>query len=429
MGLMTTSRNGQRAVLAGFVLTGILIVLFMLAGTQVHVPLLSEPRPYHVTVELEDSDNLVPASDVRIAGVHIGDVQSIELGDGGAVATLRLDSDYAPLHQGVQVRVGEKSVVGETYVEITDGNGEALRAGSALPAKVVQSSIQLGDVLRSLDAPTRISLRALIRSLGAGTDGTREDVAALVRGLGDLGKEGHTALDAIAAQSQDLQALTRETATVLEVLDVGEGQIADLVGNARQVSEATAGQSDAVKTSMRLLPSTLDTTRTASSALNRLAAALAPVATDLRKAAPDLRGAIADLPETTQVLRSLLPDLDATLVRAPRTLRLLPAFGRQVRATIPEARAILTQVNPMLEYLRPYGPDIASWVANFSSLLQYTDETGVHYGRLQPSINEGSIESPLHASINVDSNPYPGPGLGGHPGPYLHNGASSESAD
>lgn len=429
MNVLTTTRAGQRAVIAGFLLLGTMIVLFMLAGTQLHVPVLSEARPYHVTVELEDSDNLVPASDVRIAGVYVGDVQSIEPGDDGAVATLRLDADFVPLHEGVRVRVGEKSVVGETYLEITDGDGKALEAGTALPADVVQPSTQVHDLLRSLDAPTRKSLSTLIRSLGAGTSGTRDETAALVRGLGDLGQDGYDALDAIAAQSEDLQALTRETATILEALDAGEGQIADLVKNARQITGATAGQRKAVEESLEQLPPTLDSTREASGALSELAVALAPVASDLRRASPALRGAVAELPQTTRVLRSLLPDLDATLRRAPRTLDLLPAFGRDVRSVIPDAQAILTQVNPMLEYLRPYGPDVASWIANFSSVLQYTDEAGVHFARLQPSINEGAIQSPVHPEINIDSNPYPGAGQGGYPGPHGGGGSASESAE
>ncbi len=418
MRFLTSTPTGQRITICGFIAAAAAIVLVMLGGTQVHVPLINEARPYHVDVILEDSDNLVPAGDVRMAGVHVGDVESIDNGEHGATAKLRLDSDVAPLHDGVRVRVGEKSVVGETYLEIIDGNGAVIPAGAQLPKDVVQPSTQLHDLLRSLDAPTRTSLGHLIRSLGAATEGTRADTAALVRGLGLLGANGHTALDAIAAQSDDLRELTRQTTTVLAALDTGEGQIADLVSNARTITGSISGQRAAVEKSMLALPSTLRSTRTASGSLSGLAESLAPVAVDLRRSAVDLRAALSELPSTTNDLRALLPSLDASLRRAPATLDRVPSFGRDVRALIPDARAMLTEVNPMLAYLKPYGPDIAAWIANFSAVLQYTDEAGVHYARLQPLVNEAAVQSPLNLPLNVRGNPYPAPGKGGYPGPY-----------
>lgn len=421
MKFFTANRTGRLLTIASFVVVSALIFAFMLSGTQIHVPVLNEARPYHVSVLLKDTDNLVPAGDVRIAGVHVGEVQSIENEPAGANAKIRLDQDVAPLHKGVTVRVGEKSVVGETYLEVVDGEGAPLPIGAQLPKDAVQPSTQLHDLLSSLDKPTRESLGRMIRSLGAGTDGTRADFATIVAGLGKLGRNGHTALDAVAAQSQDLRALARETTTVLAALDTGEGQIAQLVSNARKITSSVSGQREAVKESMRQFPATLASTRRASGALTELAGTLAPVASDLKRAGPDLRAALNELPGTTGSIRSMLPTLDVTLRRAPATLDRLPRFSEDVRAFIPAARTVLADVNPMLSYLMPYGPDIAAWISNFNSVLKYTDGAGVHYARMQPLINEAAGQSPVKAPVKIQHNPYPAPGQGGFPGRFNGN--------
>lgn len=410
--------TGRLAVLIAFTVTCLGVLVYFVSGTEIRVPLLEEERPYTMSLVLTDIDNLVPAGDVRIAGVQVGEVRSVEPAPAGVLVGFELISDAVPLHEGVVVRVGEKSLVGETYLEIEDGDGAELPAGTVLPPSSGRSSVQLYDLLASLDQETLDSLGSSIDSLAVGTADTRAQTAELVAGLGRLGREGHTALDAIAAQSEDLTELARQTTTVLAALDTGNGQIADLVGGANRLTEATAGQRTSLEETVRLLPGTLDSARTATGDLQEIAVALSPVAGDLRSAAPMLAQALQQLPDVSGDLRGLLPALDGTLQQAPATLDRVPTFGEDVRDLVPGSQSLLSDAVPMLAYLKPYGPDIASWVTNFNSVLQYTDEEGHHYARMQPIVNEGLPELPVEGpSLNLQENPIPESGRGGFPGP------------
>lgn len=376
---------------------------------------------YRITVPLADVGNLIHDSDVRIAGVRIGKVERVDLDGGRAHMTVNLASSAVPLHEGVTVRVGEKTVLGEGFVDIVDGRGPALAEGATLPEAAVKPSVQLQDLMSSLDPGTRASLGAMVRSAGAGTAGTRDEMADMLEGLGKLGREGHTALDAIAAQSKDLEALSAETVTLLEALDTGDGQIASLVSHAQQLTSATAGSRRAVEQTVRKLPITLDRAQAASTGLTSLAGALTPVASDLRRAAPGLNDALLRLPAVSRDLRGLLPSLDATLERSPATLDRLPTFGGDVRALVPDTRRILRDVNPMLAYLQPYGPDISAYFANFAAVLTPMAEDGLRYANLQPVLNEQSLRG-YPSSTNVGpldkSNSYPSPGQSADPGPF-----------
>jgi phospholipid/cholesterol/gamma-HCH transport system substrate-binding protein len=140
-----------------------------------------------------------------------------------------VDDAHWPLHQGLKVRIGQRSLVGESYLELRDGTGAPYPEGAVLLKDAVLPVVTLYDVYNSLEAKTRSTASQMLQGLGASTNQTREGMSATMDGLSSLGRGGHTAIDAIAAQSQDLQKLVGQTATLLQALDTGEGQIAHMV--------------------------------------------------------------------------------------------------------------------------------------------------------------------------------------------------------
>lgn len=419
MNLRTVAAGRSLALLA-FLGVAVVIMAFFYSGTGSRRPIIDSGE-YTATVEMKDVDNLVKAGQVQVAGVRVGQVRSVEQGDDGrARVELALNDDYGPLHEGAKLRVAERSLVGETYLALTDGSGKELPSGTELPATSVQRGVQLHDVLASVDKETRGELRSLLRSLGAGTAGTKDDTAALMSGLGKLGREGHTALDAIAAQSSDLKALARQTTQVLQALDTGQGQITSLVRNANRLTAATSGQRQAVEDTLRIAPGLLDTATNASGSLESLGNALLPVASDLKSAGPALSTALMELPATTTDLRGMLPDLSSVLDKSPSTLKKVPTVSKDLQGLIPTAQATLADVNPMLAYIKPYGPELAAYFANFNAVLNYRDENGAYYLRLTPLVNTHSAQLPIKTDglLGNYTNPYPAPGSGAQPGPF-----------
>lgn len=71
----------------------------------------------------------------------------------------------------------------------------------------------------------------------------------------------------------------------------------------------------------------------------------------------------------------------------------------------------------MLAYLKPYGPELAAFFANFEGGFKM-DSRGHAYVRLVPNFNDASVTSPLSKLVASYRNPLPRPGQGGEPGPY-----------
>ncbi|GAA5129787.1 MlaD family protein [Haloechinothrix salitolerans] len=376
---------------------------------------------YRVSFTSADVQHLKERSDVEIAGVVVGHVSTLALEGDRTRVTLNLSPEAAPLHEGATVRIGLKSIVSQSYVEIVDGDGASLPDGVTLRKRAVQPTVDIDQLISTLDGETRKALRGTLRSLGTATDGTSDDVGRLLAGLGMLGREGHTALDAIADQTEDLQTLTRDATRLLNALDTGRGQIADVVRDARTLTEATAGQRKAIEDTTRAMPALLRSANAGTGKLRELSGPLAPVAADLKAAAPDLNKALLRLPAVTSELRGLLPALNGTLDTAPATLRRVPTFGTDVRALIPDAELALRDINPMLSYLEPYGRDLGAMFANFGAAMDLTLPNGIRPVRLAAIFDSASVRgNPL--SIKQDplnwTNPYPAPGEAGNPRPF-----------
>jgi phospholipid/cholesterol/gamma-HCH transport system substrate-binding protein len=403
--------------LVAFALTCALVFGYLWTNSGGKLPLISKAG-YQVGLRMDNVSNLVNNADIMIAGVKVGKVDKLSAQGNKADIVMRL-AENTPLHQGATVQIRTKTLVSETFMEITDGTGNALPSGATLPDDAGKSTTDLNDVLTSLDPGTLAALASSVRSLGASTQDGKASISQALQGLGDLGREGKTTLDALAAQSADLQHLTGSAATLLAALNNRQGQIAQMVDDANQLAGATAGNSQQVEAVMHKLPGLLDTARNATGGLNDVSAALSPVAANLNAAAPNLNAALQELPQTSADLRALLPSLDGVLTKAPDTLLRVPAVAHDAESLIPGLQVDLADLNPMLGFLQPYGHDLAAFFTNFAQTLATGDANG-RILRVFSVINEQSFKgNPLNTNIGPLNkfNGYPLPGSAVNPGP------------
>ena len=115
---------------------GILLFLWLSFGGS--VPL--QPHGYQLHVEFPEATQLAQEADVRISGVNVGKVtkktadRKARLTD----AVIELDHQYAPVPRDTRAILRQKTLLGETYVELTPGHrrGPKLRDGGTLPVRV-----------------------------------------------------------------------------------------------------------------------------------------------------------------------------------------------------------------------------------------------------------------------------------------------------
>src|SRR5919201_1197905 len=134
----TTPTLGRLLVMVGFALSCFGLLLFLWLAFGGPVPL--KPKGYRFKVDFQEATSLADEADVTISGVRVGKVRNLEAGKNGAtVATIEMDEKYAPVSRDARAILRQKTLLGETYVELTPGsrNGPKLKENGTLSAAQV----------------------------------------------------------------------------------------------------------------------------------------------------------------------------------------------------------------------------------------------------------------------------------------------------
>src|SRR4029079_14891894 len=111
------------------------------------------------------------------------------------LVTLAIDDTYAPLHRDATIRVGAKTLFGESYVDLDRGSpARATLAPESTLGRdaVLPEAVDVDQALAAFGPRTRRDLSTVLRPLGAGarSDLTGELVGAtlaeLARTTGEL---------------------------------------------------------------------------------------------------------------------------------------------------------------------------------------------------------------------------------------------------
>src|SRR4051794_31029479 len=129
---------------------GLLLFLWLSFGGP--VPL--KPKGYRITVAFPEATTLAQEADVRVAGVPIGKVRKVDVEDGGnrTLATIEIQRRFAPIRADATAILRQKTLLGETYVEMTSGHASRMiPEGGRLSNTKVANTVQLDEIFDALD--------------------------------------------------------------------------------------------------------------------------------------------------------------------------------------------------------------------------------------------------------------------------------------
>ncbi len=199
--------------------------------------------------------------------------------------------------------------------------------------------------------------------------------------------------------TEDQGALTRllvNTSRASGAIAERRDDLSSLVGNANATAAAIGSENAALARALGLLPTTLrraNTTfvnlRATLDDLDVLVAESKPATRDLAPFLRELRPLVAESRPTIRDLRTLVrkPGDDNDLTEA---LRKLPRLQRVATPAFRNSRRALEDVQPVLEFARPYTPDLVGWFRDFGQGAANYDANG-HFARIQPIFNAFSF--------------------------------------
>ena len=310
------------------------------------VLLMGNGDEYEVTAEFENASQLVNGNEVVIAGNPVGVVKKIELGDEGeALVTFSVNDEHAPLKRGTTATVRSFSLSGiaNRQIQLT------------LPAE--------GDSGSTSSYP-------------GGTRAAGEEIPD-----GGLMSQGET----VSEVDLDEVFNTLDDRTVRNLKKVIKGFEISYDGVGKQANKG-----------FRYLNPFLSTSQRVFGELNRDSAALERLIVDgsqlsgaLAERAPDLEALIGNLNRFQGALAREKENLSETVAR-------FPTFMRRANTTFVNLRAMLDDVDPLVEASKPVAVRLRPFFSEFRGAAENLVPTTAHLDEV--------VSRPGHANDLVDLN-------------------------
>src|ERR1700755_142874 len=286
----STPSVGRIAAMVIFALSCFGLLLFLWLALRGSVP--RKPKGYRFHTSFAEAGQLSTEADVRISGVPVGKVKTIEADKhtGRADVTIQLDAKYAPLPSDARAILRQKTLLGETYVELTPGhkNVKPIPEGGALPDSQVAPTVELDEIIRAFDAPTRAAFQQWMQAQGQAIANRGQDLNDALGNLGPFADDTATLVSILNRQEGAVSRLIANTGVVFGALNERDGPLTSLIRNTNTVFSTTASRDSELQAAFRALPTFEDESKTTLARLTEFSNETDPLVTQLRPAAREL---------------------------------------------------------------------------------------------------------------------------------------------
>ena len=320
----------------------VLLLLSVAAAVMVTTG-AGEGGSYKVRAIFDNAGFVIPGEDVKVAGVKVGKIDSMDITrDFKAVVVLDIqDPAYQDFRTDARCQVRPQSLIGEKFVECTptqkravdveappalrkidrgEGEGQYL-----LPVENTQKSVDLDLINNVMRLPYRERFSLILNELGTGLAGRGKEINQVVRRADPALREIDEVLKILASQNKVLSDLARDSDTALAPLARERRHISSFIEHSSSVAQATAERGDDLEADIERLPRFLQELKPTMRRLGGLSDEATPVFADLGDAAPDINRMIIELGPFSKLGIPAVESLgDASVIGTPAIKDALP---------------------------------------------------------------------------------------------------------
>jgi phospholipid/cholesterol/gamma-HCH transport system substrate-binding protein len=341
----------------------VIALLVAALAAVVIVVLVSEDEgnSYRVRAIFENAGFVIPGEDVKVAGVKVGRIDSLDVTEDKKAAVVLdiTDPGYQDFRKDAECTVRPQSLIGERFVECEltqarapgtepppaldqikegPGKGEYL-----LPVENTSKAVDLDLVNNIMRRPVRERLSVILDELGIGVAGRGEDLNVVIRRADPALKEVDKVLRILASQNRTLDRLAVDSDTILEPLARERRHVSGAIENSSAVARATAEERVALAADIERLPEFLNQLTPTMVRLGALSDQMTPVVTDLGAVAPDINRMIFEL---GPLAKAGVPALQS-----------LGQAAEEGTPAVTAARPVITDLRKLAEAAKPVGAD------------------------------------------------------------------------
>jgi phospholipid/cholesterol/gamma-HCH transport system substrate-binding protein len=375
------------AAAAALVLAIVLVAVLLFRGGETH----------QYDLLFQNAGQLVKDDDVQVGGRRIGSVREITLTDDNrARVHVEIQEPYAPLREGTTatIRLTSLSGIANRYIALTPApkSAKQLDDGATLAAGSTTDVVDLDQLFNALDPAARKDLQHVIQGFAAQYDGKGKQAGRSAEYFNPFLSTSRRLVNQLTQDEATLTDFIVNSSRAVTAVAEKRDDLASLVGNTNATASAIGQENVALARALGLLPTTLrraNTTfvnlRATLDDLDVLVAESKPATKDLAPFLRELRPLVHDARPTIKDLRELVtrPGANNDLLDASRKL---PGLQKVASPTFSHSTGALQKSQPVLEFIRPYVPELTGWFHDFGQATSNYDANG-HFARIQPIFN------------------------------------------
>jgi phospholipid/cholesterol/gamma-HCH transport system substrate-binding protein len=337
---------------------------------------------YGVKMTVPTAAGLAPGTAVRMAGVRIGRVGSIQRIDAGARIALKIDDKYAPLPTGSTAALRLRTLVGENYVSVDRGRGIGhIPDNGIVPMQRGREYVEVDQILSQLRGKTRERAQKMFVGLGVGLHGQGRRLNDVLDDASGFVQSASPVVDELNRDRRQVARLVDNLGNVTRAVGERGASLRHAARDAQTTFQTIAASDSSIRSALAVLPATMRQARTTSDTLRRVSDTATPTITSLASTVRALGPSVAALRPAAQTARSLVRELGAAAPPLTTTVKRLRQVSGPASSALPAIGKIFCQTNPALDYLRPYAEDIPRVLQDLGSTTNYYDANG-HAARL-----------------------------------------------
>src|SRR3954465_7272667 len=363
----------------------------------VAILLLTGGSKHEYKLVFQNAGQLVKDNDVQIGGPRGGLVAEIKLTSNNlAEVRIQVDEPYAPLHAGTTavIRSGSLSGVANRYIALSPAPNSArkLDGGGSLGLGRTTAPVDLDALFNTLDPKTRKDLQNVIRGSATQYRGKGKQAKQALKYFNPALSTTSRLVNELDRDQQSLEDFVIYTAKATTALADRRDDLSALVSNANPTPAAIGSESASPNQALKALPPTLRNANTTFVNLRSTLDDLDKLVNASKPVAPKLAPFFPPLPPLVPAARPVIADL-RTLISRPGAgndlidlLNKQPRLTQVAKPTFQHTIAGLRQGTPVLQFIRPYAPDLIGWFRDFGQSTANYDANG-HFARISPIVN------------------------------------------
>ena len=396
----------------GRVKIGIVTAVAVLASIPAVVGATAQPGDgdIELTARFVDAGAIIPGNDVKVDGVKVGSVRDIDIDEGVAVLTFGIDDAATPVFEDATATVRPVSLLGERFVDVDRGDPHlpVLTDGAVIPESQTGRSVDLDELLTSVDDPTGTALAALVITLGEGSAARGDDLAAALEVLAPALTQSDQLVALLDDQNALLTSLIDNMAPVAEALGADSGAAIDaLIENTGALLDDTAARAPELEATIAALPGTVEAARAALREVADLAGVATPALAEIRPLTGNLRSVSSELQAFADAANPALASLDPVLARGTNLLQSARPVVAELRAAGPDTRAVANDLRPIAESLLGDLDDVLNFIRNWALVTNGSDGIS-HYFRAHLIADAETATGLLPVPVDVPDLPLGG---------------------